>query len=70
MDEALFEVMAGGFEVLESRTDEQLRWLLVHAGWPAPENRLDAVMENMKRVFGRESVVEWLERCAEMGLVT
>lgn len=67
MTEALFQDMADEFQTLNSMTDSELTLMLTNAGRPRPANRIDGVMDNMRRIYGGETVSRWLQRCEELG---
>lgn len=70
MAESTFRDMAHEFQALESLTDNELGLMLENAGHPPPANRFEAVMRNMRRVYGDAGVTRWLKRCCELGILT
>jgi hypothetical protein len=68
MAQSTFHDMAAKFLEIEVKPDEELRLLLVNAGHPPPANRFEAVMKNMRLVYGDAGVTRWLKRCCECEL--
>jgi hypothetical protein len=70
MDEATFNRMADEFQALQGMTDRELELMLLNANRAPAGNRLDAVMENMRRQFGDQVVSGWIRECGKRGILT
>lgn len=62
--------MSVQFQAFEAMSDAELRERLRLAGWKEPSNKMDAVMDNMRREFGDESVREWFAESGRRGILT
>jgi hypothetical protein len=69
MDDQRFNAMAKQFGVFEAMSDAELRERLRLAGCPEPANKMDAVMDNMRREFGGPSMTEWFAECGKRGIL-
>jgi hypothetical protein len=70
MDDQRFNAMAKQFGVFEAMSDAELREVLRTAGFPEPPNKVEAVMQNMRRQFGAPAVQQFTEESGKRGLWT
>jgi uncharacterized Zn finger protein (UPF0148 family) len=69
MTEERFNEIADMFQLLVAKPEDEVYALLVNAGWARPSNMLDAVMNNLRRVYGEQEVMDWLKACGYRGIL-
>jgi hypothetical protein len=70
VEDERFNAMAKQFGIFEAMSDAELREMLRLAGWEEPRNKLEAVMNNMRREYGDAAVVDWLAESGRRGVTT